>query len=62
MGEYSDQIINGECCELCMMPFVDPKKPNEVYEHGHPAVCFDCWDSLNSEERKAHQRAQVRTI
>lgn len=44
MGEYADKIINGECCELCMMPYVHKKDKETVYQHGYPAVCNDCWD------------------
>lgn len=61
MGELADQIINGESCELCLMPFKDPKKPNTAYEHGYPVVCWDCWSGLTAKEKKQHQRAQVPT-
>lgn len=62
MGELADQIIDGEACELCLMPFIDPKNPNISYEHGYPVVCWICWDGLTYQEKKHHQRAIVPTI
>jgi hypothetical protein len=56
MGDIADQIINGEACELCVMPF------KNGYEHGYPVVCKDCWEGLTEEEKKMHQRALVNTI
>mgnify|MGYP001615461475 CR=1 FL=1 len=49
MGEYADQIINGECCALCMAPFVteqniDGADVPVVYEHGYPVACESCWE------------------
>ena len=48
MGEYADQIINGECCAFCMTPFIDKKtikdKTPTIYEHGYPVACKDCWE------------------
>lgn len=49
MGEYADQIINGECCALCMAPFISGDKDDSVgyvegFEHGYPVACKDCWE------------------
>jgi hypothetical protein len=44
MGELADQIIDGECCALCMMPFENKEKPGWVYEHGYPVACESCWE------------------
>ena len=60
MGEIADQMIDGKCCELCLMPFVDSK--GESFEHGYPAVCIDCWKGMTQEERKGHQLAEENTI
>lgn len=62
MGEIADQMINGECCELCAIPFVDPKNLNRFYEHGYPVVCASCWNGLTEEEKKHHQKATAKTI
>lgn len=32
----ADQIIDGEICAFCMMPF--------EYELGYPAACAECWE------------------
>lgn len=62
MGEISDAIINGEICELCLAPFVNPKKLDQYYEHGYPVVCQECWDGLTAQEKKQHQKSEVKTI
>lgn len=60
MGEISDQITDGKCCDLCLLPFVDGEL--EPYEHGYPATCIDCWNKMTKEERKSHQLADENTI
>lgn len=62
MGEIANQMINGEACELCLMPFEDPRKRGEVYEHGYPVVCHHCWHHLTDKEKKHHQGAAVDTF
>ncbi len=32
----ADQIINGECCALCMSYFEE--------EVGYPCACEECWE------------------
>lgn len=49
MGQIADDIINGFCCSLCGVYFVE--------EHGYPVVCKDCWDELSKEEKKMYQLA-----
>lgn len=44
MGEYADQIINGECCALCMAQFVRKDDKETIYEHGYPVVCLYCYE------------------
>ena len=47
MGEIADSMINGECCSLCGQYFADPdSKPEQIYEHGYPVVCKECWSDL----------------
>lgn len=60
MGEIADSMINGDVCELCLMPFVDSK--GNPYEHGYPTVCIECWNSMTPIERKSHQLAEMNTI
>ena len=62
MGEIADQMINGSACELCLMPFADPKNHKRSYEHGYPVVCDDCWKGLRPDEKKHHQKATAKTI
>lgn len=49
MGEIADQIINGECCELCMTYFDKA--------HGYPVACPSCWSELSPEDKKKHQKS-----
>jgi hypothetical protein len=60
MGEIADDMIEGRACELCGQYFVD--KNDNLYEHGHPATCWECWTDLTKEEKKNRQRAKVQTI
>lgn len=62
MGEIADAMINGEICELCLTPFVNPKKSDQYYEHGYPVVCDDCWKGLTYEDKQHYQKAEVKTI
>ena len=61
MGEIAEDLVDGTCCCLCGAYFKG-KADDELYVHGYPAVCWDCWDGLTKRERKQYQRAQVRTI
>jgi len=60
MGELADDMIDGTACELCGMYFVD--KNEDLYTHGHPAICWDCWKDLTKEEKQMHIRADVKTL
>lgn len=55
MGEYANLVVNGKICDLCLLPF-SKKGTTEDYKHGHPATCNECWETMNDEERKHHQR------
>lgn len=43
MGEIADDMIEGRCCSICGQYFEDPKT-GEIYEHGYPVCCKECWD------------------
>ncbi len=60
MGEIAEAMIDGNVCELCLMPFVDSK--GEPFEHGYPATCIDCWNKMTPEQQKSHQLAEENTI
>lgn len=67
MGELSDDIITGRCCSLCMQYFYEGERPKngsevEIFEHGHPVVCEDCWKGLTPEEREMYLKAQAKTL
>lgn len=36
MGEIADDMIDGACCSLCNVYFIE--------EHGYPVVCSSCFD------------------
>jgi hypothetical protein len=61
MGEIAEDMTDGTCCQLCGGYFKG-KTENELYSHGYPVVCWDCWQELNKKERKQYQRALVDTI
>jgi hypothetical protein len=41
----ASQIIEGEICAYCTMPFTQT--------HGYPAVCLGCWDDEDDTYQKA---------
>jgi hypothetical protein len=47
MGEIADDMINGRCCSECGCYFYDHVKTDgtiEIFEHGYPVLCWDCFD------------------
>lgn len=48
MGEIADDMINGRCCTLCGQYFIED---DQIYEHGYPVVCADCWEPDDDYER-----------
>lgn len=61
MGQVADDMADGITCSLCGMYF-QGEKEDELYEHGYPAVCWECWQDLSKSERKNHQRALAQTV
>lgn len=49
MSETTDDIVNGEICDICLYPF---EYPNE-----HPATCNECWADLTKGDRKKHTKS-----
>lgn len=62
MGEIADDMVDGTTCSLCGCFFQDPEHPDNLYSHGYPVVCWECWKDLSQDERKEYQRALVPTI
>jgi len=65
MGEIADEMITGRCCSNCGMYFSDDNW--DLYEHGYPVVCDECWAKYTHEEkqeatRNGIQRALVTTF
>ncbi len=54
MSDLTDGIVNGECCELCLVYF---RKA-----HGHPVTCHTCWKDLTPKHQKVHTKAYHREI
>lgn len=44
MGQIADDMINGLCCGICGQYFLD-NSTGELYEHGHPVACNECYDN-----------------
>ena len=60
MGEIADDMINGICCALCGCYFYDHVKTDgeiELYEHGYPVACWDCYT-----DDCGYQKAEVDTL
>lgn len=49
MGESAEDVIDGACCECCGVYF--------KVAHGYPVTCNECWEVMEAEERKEHQKA-----
>lgn len=67
METWVNDIIKGAVCELCGQAFKDPKSegpqlPPHVFEHGHPAVCHECWTQLDTKDKRDRNRAMVKTF
>lgn len=62
MGEYAEDMIEGRACSQCGQYFIDPENEDQLYEHGHPAVCSSCWSGLSKEARKFHEKAVAETL
>lgn len=61
MGQISEDILDGSCCQICCCYFKHPKVDG-IYVHDYPVVCWDCWDELSEEERKPYVKADVETF
>ena len=44
MGQIADDMIDGTCCSLCGQYFIDSLNNDELYTHGYPVACEDCWE------------------
>lgn len=62
MGEIADDMVQGRACALCGQYFIDPKKPDTIFEHGYPVACHTCWNHLKKDEKAGLQRAIVDTF
>lgn len=56
MGEISEAMVTGECCSLCGQYFQD--KNGEIFIHGFPVACNDCWDTDCGYEKQS-KKAEV---
>jgi len=63
MESLTNDIVTGTCCELCGQYFKDPTAlDNECFVHGHPVVCYECFDKLEPVDQKTYHRANVETF
>lgn len=60
MGQHAEDILDGTMCELCGSYFKD--KNDDIYSHGEPVVCKDCWRYLSAEQKKDHKKATADTF
>lgn len=70
MGETAEDLVTGTTCSQCGMFFIAPgsarHKP-EIYTHGFPVVCKECWNEMTPQERadarkNGLQKAHARTL
>ncbi len=54
MGEQTQTVLDGACCEWCGVFFVQ--------EHGFPVLCEACWQNSDKVERAGHQLAIEREL
>jgi len=55
MGDIADDHADGTVCSGCGMffkHFHKEKKPDELYTHGYPVLCWKCWNEWTPQERK----------
>lgn len=56
MGELADDMMSGTSCSLCGCYFKDGAKLEanvlQLYSHGFPVACKDCWRELTGSERQ----------
>lgn len=62
MGEMADDRLDGTTCELCGRFFCNPQGNSQLYTHGFPAVCWECWKDMGNKQRRHHQQAHVPTV
>jgi len=62
MSKISEDVIEGKACSLCTCYFVDSK--NNLYTHGFPVVCNDCWSDLTKSEKRLYQKCdnKIKTL
>ncbi len=60
MGQHAEDILDGSCCQLCGQYFED--NDGNLYSHGKPVVCEDCWKELSSQERSSLTKAHARVL
>jgi len=60
MGEIADDMIDGTSCSACGQYFVDGN--DNLYTHGYPVICWDCWNTLTKEEKKLNRKASKPTL
>lgn len=61
MGQISEDILDGTCCQFCGRYFTHPKK-DSLYTHGHPVVCYGCWEEMPKKEKINYERAKAPTL
>jgi hypothetical protein len=62
MGQISEDMLDGSCCQLCGQYFCHPKDEDAIYVHGFPVVCWDCWPTLNKKQKEIYEKSDVETF
>lgn len=54
MGEIAEDMIDGSCCALCGVYFMELNEPplvidgtelhESIFTHGHSVACVECWE------------------
>ncbi len=61
MGQMAEDITDGTGCSLCGNYF-QGDECDELYSHGYPVICWECWEDLPSQQRKNYQKALKPTV
>lgn len=68
MGDITEDMLDGTCCQLCGQYFQNSNNPNKTYTHGYPVLCKECYDDMREEmtleemDEAGYMRAKANTL
>ena len=55
MGKHADDMIDGTTCSWCGQYFQHPDNIKQVYTHGYPVICKECYEG----DKKAANKSGI---